>query len=138
MRIPGSRRSLARYVAAAIVAMAIGCQPGKRPSEEVASIPPPKPTAKVLEFEATAYSVEGKTASGGHTRAGIVAADPKMLPIGSRVRVTDAQGNSGTYVVADTGRTIKGREIDIYMASAAEAKRFGRRKVKVEILRDAR
>ena len=91
----------------------------------------PEPT---LSFEATAYSIEGETASGATTRKGIVAADPKVLPIGSRIRVRGAGHYDGVYTVADTGRAIKGREIDIYIANGAEAKRFGRKKVTVELL----
>jgi len=100
--------------------------------------PPPapeaKPRAEVQTFSATAYSIEGQTASGAQTRRGIVAADPRILPIGSRIRVHDAGPYSGEYVVRDTGPAIKGREIDIYLPSDAEAKRFGRRAVKVEVL----
>lgn len=100
----------------------------------VAPAPAPPQATKTDNFEATAYSIEGKTASGQHTRDGVVAADPKILPLGSRIRVTGAGTYSGEYTVADTGRTIRGREIDIYIADHAEAKRFGRRNVQVEIL----
>jgi 3D (Asp-Asp-Asp) domain-containing protein len=94
------------------------------------------PAAKVpaTSFEATAYTVEGQTASGARTRAGIVAADPNVLPIGTRIRVSGAGDYDGEYTVKDTGREIKGREIDIYIADAAEAKRFGRKNVTVEVL----
>ena len=85
-------------------------------------------------FSATAYSIEGRTASGVQTRRGIVAADPRVLPIGSRIRVHDAGEYDGEYVVHDTGPAIRGREIDIYVPSDAAARRFGRRKVKVEVL----
>jgi len=87
-----------------------------------------------MQFEATAYSVTGKTASGAHTRRGIVAADPAVLPIGSRIRVHGARQYSGVYLVADTGRAVDGHEIDIYMPNAREARRFGRRRVQVEVL----
>jgi 3D (Asp-Asp-Asp) domain-containing protein len=60
------------------------------------------------------------------------------LAIGTRIRVHDAGAYSGEYVVADTGRAIKGRELDIYLRDGAEAKRFGRRKVAVEVLSDPR
>lgn len=86
------------------------------------------------EFEATAYSIEGETASGRQTREGIVAADPDLLPLGSRIRVHDAGEYSGEYTVADTGRAINGREIDIYLRSDREAKEFGRRTVQVEVI----
>jgi 3D (Asp-Asp-Asp) domain-containing protein len=87
-----------------------------------------------MRFEATAYSIEGKTATGTKAHEGIVAADPSLLPLGTRIRVSDAGGYSGEYVVRDTGRTIKGREIDIYLANDAEAKRFGRKPVQVEVV----
>ena len=86
-------------------------------------------------FSATAYSIEGRTASGVQTRKGIVAADPRVLPLGSRIRVHEAGEYDGEYVVRDTGPGIRGREIDIYMPNDAEARRFGRRAVKVEVLR---
>lgn len=86
------------------------------------------------EFEATAYSIEGTTASGRQTREGVVAADPDILPLGSRIRVHNAGEYSGEYTVADTGRAITGREIDIYLRSDREAKAFGRRTVEVEVI----
>lgn len=88
-------------------------------------------------FDATAYSIEGKTASGKQAREGICAADPDVLPLGSRVRVHDAGEYSGECEIADTGRAIKGREIDIYLASDREAKQFGKKKVRVERLSSA-
>ena len=99
--------------------------------------PPPvavEPTPNRGAFVATAYSIEGTTASGKQTRRGIVAADPNVLPIGARIRVSDAGAYSGTYTVADTGRAIKGREIDVFIPDAHEARRFGRRHVQVEVL----
>lgn len=96
--------------------------------------PAPSPAPTLLDFEATAYSIEGHTKSGEYVRRGVVAADPKVLPIGSRIRIHEAGPYSGTYEVLDTGRAIKGREVDIYIANDEEAKQFGRRNVKVEIL----
>ena len=86
-------------------------------------------------FEATAYSVTGTTANGGTTTRRTVAADPSILPAGTRIRVTGAGRYSGLYVVKDTGPKIAGRRIDIYIPSRSEAKRFGKRRVKVWVLR---
>jgi 3D (Asp-Asp-Asp) domain-containing protein len=83
-------------------------------------------------FEATAYSVDGVTASGRTTRRGIVAADPGVLPLGTHIRVLEAGPYSGMYLVADTGRAIKGHKIDIFIPDDAEARRFGKRPVQVE------
>jgi 3D (Asp-Asp-Asp) domain-containing protein len=109
-----------------------------------AAPPAPSPVAEAQptpahrqRFIATAYSVDGRTATGRTAKPGVVAADPKILPLGSRIRVTGAGEYSGVYTVADTGRAIKGHEIDIYIADDAAAKRFGRRPVEVEIERSS-
>lgn len=84
-------------------------------------------------FEATAYSLRGRTASGAVTAPGMIAADPRVLPIGSRVRI-EAGSYSGEYLVADTGGAVKGKRIDIWTTSTQEAMRFGRRNVKLTVL----
>lgn len=87
-------------------------------------------TALIGSFSATAYCLKGKTASGSGVRRGIVAADPRVLPLGTRINL-NAGSYSGSYLVADTGGAIKGRKLDIWIASCSEARRFGRRTVKV-------
>jgi 3D (Asp-Asp-Asp) domain-containing protein len=84
-------------------------------------------------YVATAYSLRGRTASGRMVSKGLIAADPRHLPLGSRVRI-DAGAYSGEYLVADTGGVIRGRRIDIWTPSSREAMRFGRRTVKLTIL----
>src|ERR1051325_11516710 len=107
----------------AVLAAGLGCGPMPGAS------PRPPPPARLLEFDATAYSVTGTTASGMQTRRGIVAADPTVLPLGSRIRVHGAGAYSGVYTVTDTGPGVNGREIDIFIPDGAEAVRFGRRRV---------
>ncbi len=86
-------------------------------------------------MEATAFSVDSKpTAAGTEAHDGIVAADPHILPLGTRIRVTRAGAYSGVYTVTDKGGAVKGRHIDVYVPSAAEAKQFGRKIVRVQIL----
>jgi len=87
-----------------------------------------------MRVEATAYCLDGRTQSGVRTRTGIVAADPRVLPVGSVIRILDGP-TTGIYTVMDTGGTIKGRRIDIYVPSCARAKKFGRRKVSVIVVR---
>jgi 3D (Asp-Asp-Asp) domain-containing protein len=84
-------------------------------------------------YVATAYSLRGRTASGLPVAKGLIAADPRVLPLGSRVRL-EAGGYSGEYLVADTGGLVKGRRIDIWTPSSREAMRFGRRTVKLTVL----
>jgi 3D (Asp-Asp-Asp) domain-containing protein len=89
--------------------------------------------ASAMAFSATCYCLKGKTASGAMVHRGIVAADPRILPLGTRISVSGSS-HSGTYLVADTGGAIKGRILDIWVPSCAEAVRHGRRKVSVTVL----
>lgn len=89
---------------------------------------------EALRMKATAYSIKGETASGAQTRRGVVAADPGVLPLGTRIRIRGAGAYDGVYTVADTGRKVKGREVDIFMPSGQEAEQFGTRTVTVEVL----
>lgn len=84
-------------------------------------------------FTATAYCLKGRTASGGGVRRGIVAADPRVLPLGTRISM-NAGSYSGSYLVADTGGLVRGRKLDIWVPSCSEAVRFGRRTVKVAVV----
>jgi len=84
-------------------------------------------------YRATAYCLQGRTATGGSVRRGIVAADPRVLPLGSRIQLS-AGSYSGTYTVSDTGGAVKGRKLDIWVPSCSEAMRFGRRSVTVSRL----
>ncbi len=93
----------------------------------------PKPLVAASPYVATAYSLRGRTASGRMVSRGLIAADPSVLPLGSRVRL-DHPGYSGEYLVADTGGAIRGRRIDIWTPSTREAMRFGRRTVKLTVL----
>jgi len=87
-------------------------------------------------FEATAYCKGTTTASGVAVRAGIAAADPKILPIGSVIQVDGIRAPyQGIYTILDTGPAVQGREIDIYMWSCHEALDFGRRNISVTVLR---
>lgn len=80
-------------------------------------------------YTATAYCLRGRTASGEMVRQGIIASDPKVLPMGSTVSIR----GMGQYVVKDTGGLIKGYRIDIWMASCRDARQFGRRKVQLTV-----
>ena len=84
-------------------------------------------------FTATAYCLKGRTALGHGVRRGIIAADPRILRLGSRIGL-DAGSYSGQYLVSDTGGRIKGKKIDIWMPNCSEARRFGRRTVSINAL----
>ncbi len=85
------------------------------------------------EFHATAYCLKGRTASGATTQQGMIAADPRVLPLGTVVHIR-AGSYTGTYTVTDTGSRIKGRIVDVYVPTYKEAKQFGRRQVKIKVI----
>ena len=91
------------------------------------------PVTQPATYVATAYSLNGRTASGRRVSRGLIAADPSVLPLGTRVRVEAGQ-YTGEYVVADTGGAVRGKRIDIWTPGSSEARRFGRRPVKLTVL----
>jgi len=86
------------------------------------------------KYTATAYNQQGTTASGVQTARHVVAADPDVLPIGSRIKIKHAGRYSGEYVVADTGEKIEGRRLDIYIPSERACRKFGRKRVTVQVI----
>jgi 3D (Asp-Asp-Asp) domain-containing protein len=89
---------------------------------------------QAMRMSATAYCDKGETDGGVQAQRGIVAADPRVLPMGTTVRIDGLGRRSQTYLVADTGSAVKGRRIDIFMPSCRAAKRFGRRPVTVRAI----
>ena len=85
-------------------------------------------------YRATAYAQSGITASGELTHRHVVAADPDILPLGSRIKIRRAGKYSGEYVVADTGAKIQGRRLDIYMPDENACKKFGTKLVRVKVI----
>lgn len=84
-----------------------------------------------LVVEATAYTHTGnKTATGATPRVGLVAVDPKVIPLGTRLFIE----GYGYAVAADTGGVIKGNKIDVFLNTRSEALQWGRRNVKIYIL----
>ena len=96
----------------------------------------PSNYTKVVSMTATAYSAGGYTASGLPAQWGVVAVDPDVIPLGTRVYVETSDGKYiyGEAVAADTGSAIKGYKIDICVNTRKEAYAFGRRTVNVYIL----
>ena len=133
----GTQPVLASIPAAPDPAANASTRNGKATATEGLANSAPSEGGKALSlpetYVATCYSLRGRTASGKMVAKGLIAADPRVLPLGSRVRL-DAGPYSGEYLVADTGRLIRGRHIDIWTPSTRDAMRFGRRKIKVTVL----
>lgn len=131
VRRSGSRMGLRSWcILLAAVVVSDACAGHARPTP----VPSPAPSP-VLSFSATAYCKGKVTAAGMAPAEGMVAADPAVLPLGSRIRLTGLAGRyDGDYVVLDTGSAVRGRRIDLYMRDCREAVKFGRRKASVSIL----
>jgi 3D (Asp-Asp-Asp) domain-containing protein len=85
-------------------------------------------------YIAFSYSWCCRGASGLGTRRGTIAADPRILPFGTRVYMTGAGSYDGEYLVTDAGTAIKGNKIDVWVPTLKEARRFGRKNVKLTVL----
>lgn len=94
---------------------------------------------RVLTMEATAYDPSAgrgkaatfRTATGRRAEFGVVAVDPKVIPLNTLVYVE----GYGFALACDKGSAIKGNKIDLCFNTYAEVKQFGRRKVRVHILK---
>ena len=78
-----------------------------------------------------AYSLPGRTATGLPVGKGIVAVDPKVIPLRSRLFVP----GYGKGIAADVGSAIKGRIIDLWFPTVDEARAWGRRSVVITVYR---
>lgn len=96
---------------------------------------------RVMEMNASAYDpspqtipgTTGRTATGMHAGYGVVAVDPRVIPLGSLLYVE----GYGFAIAADTGGAIKGNRIDLCYDARSTALHFGRKKVRVHVLRGA-
>jgi len=93
----------------------------------------------VMDMEATAYDPgprcngrgsRGRTATGARVTFGVVAVDPRVIPLGTIVFVE----GYGLALACDTGGAIKGKRIDLGYNSSHAANEFGRQHVRVHIL----
>jgi len=106
----------------------------------------PKNYEKVVEVKATAYAPGpadndqwgNKTYLGTQVRPGIIAVDPRVIPLGSRVFIQYPDGHGEYAVAEDTGGAIKGNRIDVAKWSRDQAKDFGIKSAKVFVLSSSR
>lgn len=93
-----------------------------------------------VNVNATAYTTEGQynkiTKSGAIARYGIIAVDPKVIPLGTEMFIVAADGTwvYGYALAGDTGGFIKGNRIDLFYDTRDECITFGRQDAIVYIL----
>ena len=84
---------------------------------------------QTLTVTATGYSLSGRTATGVPVGYGVVAVDPNVIPLGTRMTVP----GYGEGVAADTGGAIVGARIDLWFPTRAEALAWGTRTVTIAL-----
>jgi len=92
---------------------------------------PQGPQAYRMKVDAVAYHLPGSTALGVPVSKGVVAVDPKLIPLGTKLHVP----GYGPGLAADVGYAIKGKVIDLWFPSTAKARKWGRRTVTITVYR---
>ncbi|MGN0182078.1 MAG: G5 domain-containing protein [Candidatus Ornithomonoglobus sp.] len=101
--------------------------------------------SKKITMQGTAYT-DSPAENGGYSctalgtalRKGVVAVDPSVIPLGSKLYIVSADGKYvyGEASAEDTGGAIKGNRIDLCYPSYSDCTNFGRRDVIVYVLSD--
>lgn len=104
-----------------------------------APAPPPAPAVaanvgvpsggRELTVEAYSYCLTGRTASGRYTEHGIVAVDPRVIPLGSKLYIP----GYGWGIAADTGGAIIGNKIDVWLPTTSACYSWGVRGVTIKV-----
>lgn len=128
----------------------LGAELSKLFKEGAAKLDPPRPKVKKSEgaisaagaaggnipsggrsltVQAYAYCIHGYTASGRPTTPGVVAVDPRVIPMGSKLYIP----GYGWGVAADTGGAIVGNKIDVWYPTAGQCYSWGVRPVTIQV-----
>jgi 3D (Asp-Asp-Asp) domain-containing protein len=100
-----------------------------RVASEPVSAPAPPAGGRTLTVSSTGYSLPGHTATGLPVGWGVVAVDPSVIPLGTKLTIP----GYGEAVAADTGGGVRGHMIDIWFPTLAQARGWGRRTVTITL-----
>ena len=124
-------RAKARLEAAqvqTVVATAGAAEQKSQQLQPATTSAPPTNGSRTLVVSATCYDLPGTTATGMPVGPGVVAVDPSVIPLGSKMYIP----GYGNGVAADVGGGIKGDTIDLWMPQA-QCLAWGRRTVTITI-----
>jgi peptidoglycan DL-endopeptidase CwlO len=82
-----------------------------------------------ITVTSTGYSLPGHTSSGLPVGYGVVAVDPSVIPLGTKMTIP----GYGEGVAADTGSAVTGYTIDLWFPTLADALAWGRRTVTITL-----
>jgi cystine transport system substrate-binding protein len=116
------RKSNAIQASAAIAA-------ADAPAEAPAPVIAPAPGGRTLTVNSTGYSLPGHASTGIPVGWGVIAVDPSVIPLGTRITVP----GYGDGVAADTGSAVRGADIDLWFPTLAQARAWGRRTVTITL-----
>jgi cystine transport system substrate-binding protein len=99
-----------------------------------APAPAPTPTPMIgsgaqMTVSATGYCLRGTTATGIPTGWGVVAVDPAVIPLGTKMSIP----GYGDGVAADTGAAVRGATIDLWFPRCSQALAWGRKVVTITL-----
>jgi 3D (Asp-Asp-Asp) domain-containing protein len=111
------------------------------PTSAVRSLSTDEGGARIFLAKVTAYSdglggvpIGARTYSGTKTRWGVVAVDPKVIPIGSALRIEGY--DDVIFIAEDVGGGIRGESLDIWLPDQAAAKTYGTQYRRITVLRE--
>ena len=118
----------ARAAETRTAALAAAVAPPLAPVEAASALPPASGPG-TLTVTVTGYSIRGRTATGIPTAPGVVAVDPSVIPLGTRLTIP----GYGDGIAADTGGAVQGNTIDVWFPTHAQALAWGRRTVTITL-----
>ncbi len=125
----------AREIARLSATASMGAQRSTAFESQVPTAAEPAPTVAPVAAEgtltvtATGYAIAGSTSAGLPVGWGVVAVDPSVIPLGTRLSIP----GYGEGVAADTGGGVRGATIDLWFPTQAQARAWGRRLVTITL-----
>jgi peptidoglycan DL-endopeptidase CwlO len=118
------------HKSAVIQAAATAAAADSSPPDAPLSSPGSAPAGgRTLTVSSTGYSLPGRTATGLPVGWGVVAVDPAVIPLGTRLTIP----GYGEAVAADTGSAVRGNTIDLWFPTLAQARAWGRRTITITL-----
>jgi 3D (Asp-Asp-Asp) domain-containing protein len=125
------KKSAALTAAAAGEPTTTASAPTSDPAPAAAPAPAPAPASsgRTITVTSTGYSLPGHTATGLPVGWGVVAVDPNLIPLGTKLTIP----GYGEGVAADTGSAVRGHDVDLWFPTLAQARAWGRRTVTISL-----
>jgi 3D (Asp-Asp-Asp) domain-containing protein len=122
-----NRSQIEQLLAQAATSVELSAQVSASSGGGAPSAPPQ--SGQRMTVESTGYCLHGTTATGIPVAWGVIAVDPRVIPLGTRMFVP----GYGEGVAADTGSAVKGAIIDLWFPTCAQAITWGRRTVTITL-----